>query len=99
MTLATKIGIRDIARNINILKEYDYIDIEDKKTHEYKGLFISPKYANEFKEYLAEKIAKEKKAKLNRLHKYAGNGTIDPQYNNLDGVALREKIAQKRLNE
>lgn len=92
----TKTGIRDIARNINMLQEYDYIEVEDKKTHEYKGLFLSPKYAEEFKAYLQ---AKEIEEKLERFNKYAGGGTIDPKYNNLSGVQLRQKIADEKYNE
>jgi len=98
MTIATKIGMRDIARNVNILSEYDYIEVEDKKTHEYKGLFVSPKYADEFKIFLESKLSKEREAKLNRLRKYAAQGKIDEQYNDLDGKALREKIAEVKLD-
>jgi hypothetical protein len=29
--MTTMIGIREFARNINILQKYDYVDIEDKK--------------------------------------------------------------------
>ena len=67
--MTTIVGIRDIARNIDLLKEYDYVDVEDKKTHEYKGLFLSPSYAKEFKEYLAKKIEQKKQDKLSRLNK------------------------------
>ena len=48
------IGIRDLVRNASLLEEYDYVEIEDKRTHEYKGLFISPKYAQEMKQILDE---------------------------------------------
>ena len=47
--MTKKIGIREVTRNFSILDEYDYVEIEDKKTHEYKGMFISSKYAKEFK--------------------------------------------------
>ncbi len=99
MTVATKIGIRDIARNVNILNEYDYIEVEDRKTHEYKGLFIAPKYAEEFKRYLEEKLANERNGKLDRLKRYAAKGKIEEQYNDLDGAALREKIAEAKLDD
>ncbi|MEA2028186.1 MAG: hypothetical protein U9N49_04360 [Campylobacterota bacterium] len=95
-TLTT--GIRDIARNVNMLQEYDYIEVEDKKTHEYKGLFLSPKYAKEFKAYLEDKKAKEIEAKLERFKKYAGKGTIDSKFNNLTGPQLRQKIADEKYN-
>jgi len=79
--MTTIVGIRDLARNINLLSDYEYVDIEDKKTREYKGLFLSPNYAKEFKEYLANKSQKAKEEKLARLKAYAGKGTIDDKYN------------------
>lgn len=63
--MTTKIGIRELARNSNMLDGYDYV--EDKKTHEYKGLFISPKYADEFKAFLEDKISKELEKNLIEL--------------------------------
>jgi len=59
----------------------DYIDVEDKKTHEYKGLFISPKYADEFKAFLEDKISKELEKKLNRIKRYAGKGKVYERFN------------------
>ena len=44
--MTTTIGVREISRNMTILKDYDYINIEDKKTKEYKGLLVSSKYAD-----------------------------------------------------
>ncbi len=76
--MTATVGVRDLARNSNILDGYDYVDVEDKKTHEYKGLFISPKYADEFKSYLAKKISKDKQKQLDELMGFAGilNGEI-----------------------
>lgn len=51
----TRVGIRDLVRNSNELKQYDYVEIEDKKSHELRGVFISPKLAEEFKRYLQER--------------------------------------------
>ena len=90
------IGIRDLVRNSSILDDYDYVDIEDKKTHKYKGLFISPKYANEFKSYLENKIAQEKQDKLDRIKKYAGIGKIDERFNTLTSEQVKEKIAKEK---
>ncbi|MEA2099073.1 MAG: hypothetical protein U9P72_02985 [Campylobacterota bacterium] len=70
--MTMKVGMRDLARNLNILDGYDYVDVEDKKTHEYKGLFISPKYADEFKIFLEDKLSKEKQKKLDRIMKFVG---------------------------
>ena len=77
-----------MARNANILDGYDYVDVEDKKTHKYKGLFISPKYADEFKRFLEDKISKEHQDKLNRLMKYAGKGKVDERFDGLTSSQL-----------
>ena len=66
------IGMRELARNSNVLDGYDYVEVEDKKTHEYKGLFISPKYADEFKAYLDEKIATNLEKQLDEFWKRCG---------------------------
>lgn len=92
------LGIRDLARNIDMLQQYDYVDIEDKKTHEYKGLFLSPSYAKEFKAYLEEKTKKEKEGKLSRLKAYAGKGSIDEKYDGLSSKELKESVSLEKLN-
>ena len=94
--MTMKIGIRELARNANILDGYDYVEVEDKKTHEYKGLFISPKYAEEFKRFLDDKITKEQQEKWNRLMKYAGKGEVHERFNNLTSSQIREKIALEK---
>jgi len=38
------VGMRELARNSKILDGYDYVDVEDKKTHKPKGLFVSPNF-------------------------------------------------------
>ena len=70
--MTTTVGIRDISRNSNILEGYDYIDVEDKKTHEYKGLFVSPKFAEDIKRYLQKKILDEKQKELDEIMQFAG---------------------------
>ncbi len=90
------VGMRDLARNSNILEGYDYLEVEDKKTHEYKGLFIAPKYAEEFKKLLEEKIAREIEEKLEEIKKFAGKGKIHKKFNNLSSSQLREKVAREK---
>ncbi|MBT4195890.1 MAG: hypothetical protein HON46_10090, partial [Gammaproteobacteria bacterium] len=94
MTL--KIGVRELARNSNILTGHDYVDVEDKKTHEYKGLFVSPKYADEFKKFLKDKISKELQKQLDEIDKFAGKGRVHERFNNLTGSEIREKIAKEK---
>ena len=62
-----RVGIRDLIRNSNILKKYDYVEIEDRKTHQLRGVFLSKEMAKEFKKYLEEKKKKRIQEKLNAL--------------------------------
>ncbi len=94
--MTTTVGIRELSRNSNILDGYDYVDVEDKKTHEYKGLFISPKYAEEFKKYLDEKISKEKQDQIDKLMQFVGTGSIKEEFNNLTSREIREKITKEK---
>ena len=70
--MTTTVGIRDLARNSKILEQHDYVDVVDKRTHIYRGLFVSPRYAEEFKAYLARKIKKEKRESLDNIMQFAG---------------------------
>lgn len=90
------VGMRELARNSNILDGYDYVEVEDKKTHEYKGLFVSPKYAQEFKAFLEDKISREQQQKLDRLMKYAGKGEVHERFNTLTSSQIREKVAKEK---
>jgi guanylate kinase len=94
--MTMKVGIRDLVRNSNILDGYDYLEVEDKKTHEYKGIFVSPKYAEEFKAFLEDKLSKEMEEKLDRLMKYAGKGEIHERFDNLTSSQIKEKMAQEK---
>ncbi len=93
------IGIRDLVRNASLLEEYDYVEIEDKRTHEYKGLFISPKYAQEMKQILDEKLAKEKEEKLNRLKKFIGSNKVQDRFNDLSSSEIRRKVAGEKYSD
>jgi hypothetical protein len=68
----TNMSIRDLTRNGKKLSKFDYIDIEDKKSKEYKGVFVSKKYAKEVKAYLNKMLAKERKDHLEKLMEFAG---------------------------
>ena len=70
--MTTTLSIRELTRSGKILLDYDYIEIEDKKSHQYKGLFVPDRYAEEVKELIDKKslLFKEKQKAL--LLKYAG---------------------------
>ncbi len=97
--MTTTVGIRDLARSANILQEYDYVHIEDKKTHEYKGIFVSPKYAKEFENFLLEKSNKQKNEKLQRLKSFAGKNQIDDKYDNLSTSEIKNRIALEKFGD
>jgi hypothetical protein len=72
MTITTKMSIRDLTRKGNMLLEYDYIDIEDKKSNEYKGLFVPKQYAQDVKNFLQKKVKKERQKSLDKIMQFSG---------------------------
>jgi len=63
-----RISVRELVRNSNILEQYDFVEVEDKKSNKIRGLFISAKLANEFKEFLINKKQKDIEKKLKLLN-------------------------------
>ena len=68
----TSMSIRELTRSGKLLSDYDYIDIEDKKSHQYKGVFISSQYAEEVKRFVESKLKEKKKKQLKELLQFAG---------------------------
>ena len=94
--MTAKVGIRDIVRNFSMLENYDFVEIEDKKTHKRKGMFISEKYVDEVKSMLDRKISKEKQEKLDEIMKYAGKFEIDDRFKGLEGTELKTELAKAK---
>lgn len=94
--MTIKIGYRELARNSNILDGYDYVEVEDKKTHEYKGLFVSPKYAQEFKKFIEDKISNEQQKKLDDIMQFAGSIEVDSKYQGMSSSELKDARANKK---
>ena len=69
---ATTLSIRDFTRSGKILQDYDYIDIEDRKSHQYKGVFVSGVWAEDVKNFLNKKIESERQKKTEKLMGFAG---------------------------
>lgn len=92
-------SIRELTRNGSMFGEYDYIDIEDRKSHEYKGVFISSKHAEDVKKFLERKLAKEKQEKLDRIMKFAGKGSIYKRFENLTASEIREKKVKEQYGQ
>jgi hypothetical protein len=97
--MTTTMSIRELTRNGSMFGEYDYIDIEDRKSHEYKGVFISAEYADDVKKFLEKKLAKVKQEKLDRIKKYAGKGSIYQKFENLTSSQIREKKAKEQYGQ
>jgi len=97
--MTTTMSIRELTRNGNMMGKYDYIDIEDRKSHEYKGVFVSAQYAEDVKNFLDDKRNKEKQEKLDRLMQFAGKGRIHERFENLTSSQIRELKAQEQYGE
>ncbi len=97
--MTKKIGIRELARNIKILDEYDLIEIEDKKTKKSKGIFVSNKYADEIKKLIEEKEKREKEERLKRILKFAGSIEMEKDLLDKDIYTLREVAAKRKVGE
>ncbi len=94
------VGIRELSQKLSELEKYDYIEVEDKKTKKPKGIFISDKYAKEFKEFLEQKKKKEIEKKLEELKKFAGNVKIKEQFLHLNSnKEIRELIAKEKYGK
>ena len=96
--MTARIGIRELIRNTKLLDEYDYVEVEDKKTHEYKGMFVSAEYADEVKILLDKKIAQEKQAEMDVLMQYAGSIEVDKKYEKMSSKQLRAERAKRHLD-
>ena len=97
--MTTTIGIRELARSSAVLEQYDYVNIEDKKTHQRKGLIVSNQYADEVEQYLKKIIAKKHQQDINDIMQFAGTVKIHSRFNNLTSREIREKIAQEKYGE
>jgi hypothetical protein len=73
--MTTTLSIRELTRNGAILGNYDYVDIEDRKSHLYKGVFVPERHAKLVKDYLEKKIQQVKQQKLENLMQFAGVAT------------------------
>jgi len=66
------LSIRELTRSGKTLQEFDYIDIEDRKSHEYKGVFVPQSHAADVKEFLSKKLKRERQEKERQIMKFAG---------------------------
>ena len=91
--MTARVGVRDITRNFNILNDYDYVEVEDKKTHKLKGLFVSADLLEEVKEYIETKLKKKKKQKLDDMMQFVG--MVNGDFGNLSVQDIKEMKKEK----
>jgi len=96
--MTTKMGVRDIVRNFSLLENYDYVEIEDKKTKEPKGMFISAKLAKELKEVIELKANEQKEEKISKIMQFAGTFEIDDRFKDKSVKEIREIRAKEKYN-
>jgi len=94
--MTTRMGIREVARNFTLLDKYDYIEIEDKKTHKLKGIFVSERYMDEIRKMFEKKANDEKKRKLDNIMKYVGKFEMDDRFKRLEKNKLKTEIAKAK---
>jgi len=97
--MTKRVGIREVTRNFSILDEYDYVEIEDKKTHKVKGMFISEKLLDDVRKFLENKKTKETQKKLDEIKKFAGKGKIYKRFDGLTASEIRTKIAEEKYGQ
>jgi guanylate kinase len=97
--MTAKMGIRDIVRNFSVLENYDYVEIEDKKTKEPKGMFISPKLAEKLKETIEQKAKEEKEEKLNFINKFVGFLEVEDRFKDKTIQEMKQMIAKEKYGE
>ena len=94
--MTVKLGVRDIVRNFSILDEYDYVEIEDKKTHLLKGAFVSGELLENVRDYIEAQIKEKREKKLNRIMEFAGQVEMDDAYNNKTVKEIKEMIVNEK---
>ncbi len=91
-----KIGLRELARNTKLIDEYDYLEIEDKKTHKPKGIYVSEKYAESIKKHLEEEKQRRVQEHLDIIEQFAGKFEMKDRFKGLEGKALKEEVAKAK---
>ncbi len=79
----TSMSIRELTRSGKLLSDYNYIDIEDKKSHQYKGVFVSNQYAEEVKHFIESRLKEKQEKKLKELLQFAGIARGDTENKNI----------------
>lgn len=93
--MTARLGVREIVRNFRILEDYDYVEIEDKKTHGIKGLFVSPKLLDEVKQFLDDGLKAKRQKEIDEIMQFVG--IADGEFGDMDAKEIRALKRQKYL--
>ncbi len=91
---AYQIGVREFTRDFNKLQKFDIIEVIDKKTNSLKGIYLSAKEAQKFKELLKQEKKRRKKEKVAKIMRYAGTMRVDDTFKNIPKEEIKAKIAK-----
>lgn len=94
--MTARLGVREITRNFNILENYDYVEIEDKKTHNLKGLFVSAKLLDEVKNFIDKKIKTKKKQEIDEMMQLVG--IVNGEFGELKAQDIKS-MKKEKYNE
>ena len=97
--MTTTMSIRELTRNGAMISGYDYIDIEDRKSHEYKGVFVSARLADEVKRYLEKKIQKTKQKERDALMQFAGTIETEERFRDKSIQEIRAMKAEEKYGK
>jgi len=97
--MTAKMGIRDIVRNFSMLENYDYVEIEDKKTKEPKGIYISQKLAEKLKDIIEQKAQEEKEEQLNFINKFVGFLAPEERFKDKTIQEIKQMRAKEKYGE
>ncbi len=97
--MTTTMSIRELTRNGAMISGYDYIDIEDRKSHEYKGVFVSARLADDVKRYLEKKIRKAKQEERDALMRFAGAIETEERFRDKSIQEIRAMKAEEKYGQ
>jgi len=97
--MTKRVGIREVTRNFSILDEYDFVEIEDKKTHKVKGMFVSERFLDDVRDFLEAKKEKEIQEKLDEIKQFSGKIELEDRFQNQSYKEIRKKIVEEKYGE
>ena len=97
--MTKRIGVREITRNFSILDEYDFVEIEDKKTHKIKGMFVSEKFLDDVREFLEAKKTEEIEKKISEIREFVGKVEIEDRFKDMPYKEVKKRIAQEKYGK